>query len=132
MFIEATKKYLRRHYARGAHGEFISWDVSWSSEVFANPAEPPIGVAQDMRRVNFGFSPLTVCYQDGKIAWQPGNCYLMVDDLRTRQRQRITFGIDFISGRPLQLQEVTDKLVILASNIPKYSSQPSMDSGQAM
>ncbi|KAK5991977.1 hypothetical protein PT974_05373 [Cladobotryum mycophilum] len=132
LFLAATKRYLRRHLMRCSTRAFISWDVGWSSDYFRNRQRPTVELLEDLRQIDFGYSPLTVCYENGKVAWQPGNCYVIVDDLRTRQRQRFSFGIDYISGRPLQLQSITESLVVLASSMPPFSSPHMMDNGQAI
>jgi hypothetical protein len=74
-----------------------------------------------------------VHYSSGKLAWQPDNCHVIVDDLHTRERSRFSFGMDFISGRPLQLQAVTDSLVVLATSLPQHQSRrQTTDNGQTM
>jgi hypothetical protein len=130
LFVVTAKRYLQKKYVKRS---FVSWDVGWSTDVFTNPEEPPASrPLGDLRKVDFGYGPLTVSYANGKLAWQPDNCHVIVDDLYTRERARFSFGMDFISGRPLQLQAVTDSLVILASSSPQHRNRHIMDNGQTM
>lgn len=133
LFLASAKRYLRKHFMSRSKRSFVSWDVGWSSDYFFNPEEPPPSrQLGDLRLVDFGFAPLTICYSSGKVAWQPDNCHIFVDDLYTRERARFSFGVDFISGRPLQLQAVTDSLVILASSSPQFRDRGITDNGQTM
>ncbi|EHK16220.1 uncharacterized protein TRIVIDRAFT_122935, partial [Trichoderma virens Gv29-8] len=133
LFLASAKRYLRKHFISRSKRSFVSWDVGWSSDYFISREEaPPSRRLGDLRTVDFGFAPLTICYSSGKIAWQPDNCHLFVDDLYTRERARFSFGVDFISGRPLQLQAVTDSLVILASSSPPFRERGVPDNGQSM
>lgn len=132
LFLATAQQYMRKLYVKRS---FIAWDVGWSSDIFTNLEEPPASrQLGNLRQVNFGFGPLTVHYCGGKLAWQPDNCHVIVDDLYTRERSRFSFGMDFISGRPLQLQAVTDSLVILATSLPQHQSrhQTTTDNGQTM
>ncbi|KAL7905139.1 hypothetical protein GGI35DRAFT_472001 [Trichoderma velutinum] len=133
LFLASAKRYLRKHFITRSKRSFVSWDVGWSSDYFISREEaPPSRQLGDLRKVDFGFAPLTICYSNGKIAWQPDNCHLFVDDLYTKERARFSFGVDFISGRPLQLQAVTDSLVILASSSPQYRDRNVPDNGQTI
>ncbi|KAL7943674.1 hypothetical protein V8C42DRAFT_354033 [Trichoderma barbatum] len=133
LFLASARRYLRKHFISRNKRSFVSWDVGWSSDYFLNHEEaPPNRQLGDLRMVDFGFAPLTVCYSSGKVAWQPDNCHLFVDDLYTRERARFSFGVDFISGRPLQLQAVTDSLVVLASSSPQYRDRGIPDNGQTI
>ncbi|KAL6693377.1 hypothetical protein J3F84DRAFT_396299 [Trichoderma pleuroticola] len=133
LFLASAKRYLRKHFISRSKRSFVSWDVGWSSDYFISSEEaPPSRQLGDLRKVDFGFAPLTICYSDGKVAWQPDNCHLFVDDLYTRERARFSFGVDFVSGRPLQLQAVTDSLVILASSSPQYRDRNVPDNGQTI
>lgn len=133
LFLASAKRYLRKHFISRSKRSFVSWDVGWSSDYFISSEEaPPSRQLGDLRKVDFGFAPLTICYSNGKMAWQPDNCHLFVDDLYTRERARFSFGVDFVSGRPLQLQAVTDSLVILASSAPSYRDRNLPDNGQTM
>ncbi|KAL7956788.1 hypothetical protein V8C34DRAFT_315336 [Trichoderma compactum] len=133
LFLASAKRYLRKHFISRSKRSFVSWDVGWSSDYFISSQEAPPGrQLGDLRKVDFGFAPLTICYSNGKVAWQPDNCHLFVDDLYTRERARFSFGVDFVSGRPLQLQAVTDSLVILASSSPQYRDRNVPDNGQTI
>ncbi|KAJ4857863.1 hypothetical protein T069G_08760 [Trichoderma breve] len=133
LFLASAKRYLRKHFISRSKRSFVSWDVGWSSDYFISSEEaPPSRQLGDLRKVDFGFAPLTICYSNGKMAWQPDNCHLFVDDLYTRERARFSFGVDFVSGRPLQLQAVTDSLVILASSAPSYRDRNLPDNGQTI
>ncbi|KAH6608279.1 cyclin-like f-box [Trichoderma cornu-damae] len=133
LFLASAKRYLRKHFMSRSKRSFVSWDVGWDTDYFVNPQEAPAGrQLGDLRLVDFGFAPLTVSYSSGKVAWQPDNCHVIVDDLYTRERARFSFGVDFISGRPLQLQAVTDSLVILASSSPQFRDRHLTDNGQTI
>lgn len=132
LFRATAQQYMRKLYVKRS---FVAWDVGWSSDIFTNAEDPPASrQLGNLREVNFGFGPLTVHYSSGKLAWQPDNCHVIVDDLYTRERSRFSFGMDFISGRPLQLQAVTDSLVVLATSLPQHQSrhQTTTDNGQTM
>lgn len=136
LFVATAKCYLRKHFMSRTKRSFVSWDVGWSSDYFTNvQAPPPSRQLGDLRLVDFGFAPLTICYSSGKVAWQPDNCHIIVDDLYTRERARFSFGVDYITGRPLQLQAVTDSLVVLASSSQQTREARSariLDNGQTM
>ncbi|KAL7794288.1 hypothetical protein V8C37DRAFT_377121 [Trichoderma ceciliae] len=133
LFLASAKRYLRKHFMSRSKRSFVPWDVGWNTDYFVNPEEPPVGrQLGDLGLVDFGYGPLTVSYSSGKVAWQPDNCHVIVDDLHTRERARFSFGVDFISGRPLQLQAVTDSLVILASSSPTYRDRHLTDNGQTI
>ncbi|PNP46573.1 hypothetical protein TGAMA5MH_02031 [Trichoderma gamsii] len=132
LFRATAQQYMRKLYVKRS---FIAWDVGWSSDIFTNAEDPPASrQLGNLREVNFGFGPLTVHYSSGKLAWQPDNCHVIVDDLYTRERSRFSFGMDFISGRPLQLQAVTDSLVVLATSLPQHQSRhrTTTDNGQTI
>jgi hypothetical protein len=136
LFVATAKCYLRKHFMSRTKRSFVPWDVGWSSDYFTNvQVPPPSRQLGDLRLVDFGFAPLTICYSNGKIAWQPDNCHIIVDDLYTRERARFSFGVDYITGRPLQLQAVTDSLVVLASSSQQTREARStriLDNGQTM
>ncbi|KAL6877689.1 hypothetical protein HDV57DRAFT_130999 [Trichoderma longibrachiatum] len=136
LFVATAKCYLRKHFMSRTKRSFVSWDVGWSSDYFTNvQAPPPSRQLGDLRLVDFGFAPLTICYSSGKVAWQPDNCHIIVDDLYTRERARFSFGVDYITGRPLQLQAVTDSLVVLASSSQQTREARSariLDNGQTI
>ncbi|OAA69886.1 Cyclin-like F-box [Cordyceps fumosorosea ARSEF 2679] len=79
--------------------------------------------AEDMRErvdhqaecVDFGLDPLQMCYDDGLLAWQPEDGYVVLNDLRAMTRSRCSFGSSLVAGRKMDLQAVTRKLIVFSS-----------------
>ncbi len=62
----------------------------------------------------FGENPIQTCYQDGKLAWQPENSYVVVTDISESRRKRCSFGGSLVAGRRLDLQAISSELVVLS------------------
>ncbi|KND94252.1 hypothetical protein TOPH_00805 [Tolypocladium ophioglossoides CBS 100239] len=118
LFLQEAEQFLRRRHGNPLQKSFIVWDDAWSSEVFRN--NRPEGDDEDAPQSNILAPPqshqsLPVVYGDGKVAWRPSNTRIIIDDLRTRQRQICSFSQFYLSGLILNLESVTKDLLVLVA-----------------
>ncbi len=114
LFAEHARRYIGKYLRPRPN-------VHFSSRWFVGSNESLGG--EDMREdafhqsecLDFGLDGFSMCYDDGLLAWQPDDGYVVVNDLRTLTRNRCSFGASLVAGRKLDLQAVTRKLVVFSS-----------------
>lgn len=114
LFSENARLYIDKYLRPRPNAYF-------SSRLFVGTNEA-LGV-EDMREdafhmsecLDFGFESPLMCYDDGVLAWQPEDSYVIVNDLRTLARSRCSFGASLIAGRKLHLQALTRKLIVFSA-----------------
>lgn len=111
LLSRAVANHLKwRHH--GHKRSIIPWKRSWSTNIFINetsPTDPSLSRDCDCEMTNF-----KVQYSDGIVAWQMDHNLAIVDDLRTRTRQRCALGMGAWAGRRLEVEALSRDLVVFA------------------
>ncbi|KAF7547055.1 hypothetical protein G7046_g9129 [Stylonectria norvegica] len=90
LFVKTARRRLARKTARFKK-KIIPWDASWSTSEFTNENPMPPSMKTDTAPALVGVNH-PIRYADGKVAWRPNRDLVIIDDLRTRSRQRCTLG----------------------------------------
>ncbi|PNY28363.1 Uncharacterized protein TCAP_01707 [Tolypocladium capitatum] len=118
LFLREAEQFLRRRHGKPLQKCFIVWHDAWSSGVFRN--KRPEGEEENSLQ---GYMPNSsrnhegppVVYGDGKVAWRPSNTRIVIDDLRTRQRQNCSLSQLYLSGLILDMESVTKDLLVVSA-----------------
>lgn len=123
LFLEAARKRLQRQHVRpklwtihrntASTTDFLPISENESSLLTAQDQSPDPGLKDIVR------------YSNGKVAWQPSKSQVIIDDLRTKRRQRCYFGSTLLSGPHLELQVLSSKLLVLLPSRGELSPQKS-------
>lgn len=104
LFTHAARKLTA--WQRGMQMTVFLWDSGREAGSLT-----PIETRPDSTDLTPVRNTSNICYSDGLLAWQPNHFFIMIDDLHSRTRQRVTYGQGPVSGRPLQLEAASRDLV---------------------
>ncbi|RDA83141.1 hypothetical protein CP532_2747 [Ophiocordyceps camponoti-leonardi (nom. inval.)] len=112
LFLEAIRRYQRRHPYAAKDKRYIKWNTDWSTETFSNPISP-LDDTSVPRNPFIDNKRLIVRYEDGNLAWQPNPTTVIIDNLRTLTRLHCPLGMFMASEQMLRLVTVTRSLVVI-------------------
>ena len=114
LFARASARYIDKYLRRSTnHYSMQRWYAGDASSTDWEDTRED--VFHQYEYLSFGENPIQTCYQDGKIAWQPENSYVVVTDIVANRRKRCGFGGSLVEGRRLDLQAISSDLVVLSS-----------------
>lgn len=114
LFAETARRYIEKYLRPRPNAIF-------SSRWFVGDAEAQ--GAEDMREdmfhrsqcLDFGLDRVPMFFQDGVLAWQPDDSYVVISDLRKLSRTRCGFGGSLVAGNKLDLQAATPEMLVFSS-----------------
>lgn len=114
LFRKTVTKHLqwdRRRRTDQAIPQNITW---WSMATSFDEQKPTSSPSNDRHSplgVNF-----PVQYSDGKLAWQPSHERVVIEDLHQQTCQDIGLTDGFLSGKRLQVEGLSSKLLVMAGS----------------
>ncbi|KAM3553232.1 hypothetical protein MY1884_006788 [Beauveria asiatica] len=114
LFSEYSRLYIDKYLRPRPNAYFSSrWFVGGNEALsFEDMRED---VCHRTECLDFGLRTFQMCYDDGQLAWQPDEAFVVVSDLKTLTRSRCSFGASLVAGHKLDLQAVTRKLIVFSS-----------------